>query len=366
MLNTKLLSIVCISVMSISCHAENYQEQPEVATEKKVTYRLTLETYPDTITIAGIRLPLEDQEVRERFEREFYNILHNDNVNVQTVTSANYLIPEMKSILSEMGIHSDLIYLSYAETNLRFAKSTAGAAGLWQLMELIGKAKGLRMDYWVDERYHIDKSTRASVSFIQDLFRKYKDWNLAIAAYNVGETIISDQLKFQHTNNFFDLFLNEETTRYVLRIYAMKVIFEQPERYGLPAYNFITKPFDEITVTGPIPNLAYFALQNGTTYRQLRIHNQWIKRRNLPEGKWTLRLPSDRIKQSDALKSYNYPKIQEFANATSRIIDHKVLEGETIFSVSLKYDVEISEIMRWNKLDSQEFKTGQMIKIQLW
>lgn len=336
-----------------------------VSDQNRYEHQSVLPSYPDTIIVCGIRLPLEDPEIRDRFEREFYNTLHNENVSQQTIAAANSVFPVILPIIREAGLPEDLKFLAIAESNLRNAVSIAGAMGVWQLMELVARSEGLKIDYWVDERNHLEKSTRVAMSFLKHLHKKYGDWNLAFAAYNVGEPNINDNLKFQNVNRFFDLYLNEETSRYIFRIYAAKVVFENPEKYGLPAYQYKTDTYRTITVTGPVENLAKLAMEQGTSYRQLRILNPWIRRRGLPEGNWTLAFPSSSVPGSIDLSGYDYTKNPPVGTTPSGTVTHKVVDGDTLLSIALVYDVEVNEIRRWNNLKSDMIMVGQQLKIYL-
>ncbi len=359
--------LLLISTLTLASCQQSEQKKVETVPRDSLSYYWTgLPKYQNDITIAGKRLPLEDEEIRDRFEREFYNILHNENVNVQTVSSANWMIPIVKKIFQEEQVPEDLIYLGYAETGLKFATSSAGAAGVWQLMELVARDENLKINYWVDERHHLEKSTRVACKYLKTLFRKYNDWNIAIAAYNVGETNINDNLRFQNVRNFFDLYLNEETSRYVFRVYAMKEIFENPAKYGMEPYHFVSKDLELILIEGPVQNLALLAQKNGITYRELRNLNPWIKRRGLPEGKWFILFPVNRDINRFDTSVYKYENLKTLDNLSSREATHTVVDGENILSIALRYEVEVSEIMRWNKLTSQLVQPGQKLKIFLW
>lgn len=358
------LSLILILFFSLGCSAEKKSNIPEK--KEKVSFRSErLPVYSDTIVVCGVRLRLEDDEIRDRFEREFYNILHNENVNQMTVKTANWMIPIFKRILAEEGVPEDLMYLAFAESDLRFVSSPAGAAGLWQLMEIIAKSDNLKMNYWVDERYQIEKSTRTAMRYLKTMYKKYNDWNVVIAAYNVGETIINDSKRFQNVNNFFDLYLNEQTSRYVFRIYAMKEIFQKPEKYGLPSYKIADREVDTLTIKGSVENLSLLCQKQGFTYRDLKILNPWIKRKGLPTGEWQLLIPKNRDPKRFDTSTYNY-KVDGIDGFTNREISYTVAIGDNIFSICAKYDIEIADLMRWNKLNSQILQTGQKVKIMLW
>ena len=361
-----MILLLLSALTLVNCQQTEHKKAEPVQKDSMSYFWTGLPKYSKDITVAGKRLPLEDEEIRDRFEREFYNILHNENVNVQTVSTANWMIPIVKKIFHEEQVPEDLMYLGYAETGLKFATSAAGAAGVWQLMELVARDENLKINYWIDERHHLEKSTRVACRYLKTLFNKYNDWNIAIAAYNVGETNINDNLRFQNVKNFFDLYLNEETSRYVFRVYAMKEIFENPAKYGMPSYKFAEKDQELVLIEGPIQNLSFLAQKNGLTYRELRNLNPWIKRRGLPEGKWYLLFPKNRDINRFDMSLYKYENLKTLDNLSSREAIHTVIEGENILSIALRYEVEVSEIMRWNKLASQLVQPGQKLKILLW
>jgi len=167
-----------------------------------------------------------------------------------------------------------------AESNLRMAISSAGAKGLWQFMEATGKAYDLEINVEIDERYHVEKSTEAACQFILHLKKRFGSWTMAAAAYNMGETILSKRIEDQRANTYYDLNLNDETSRYVFRVIAIKEIMKDPEQFGF----FVDKDhlypaldeYNTVHIDGPVPNLADLAIQNGTSYRILKVYNPWL------------------------------------------------------------------------------------------
>ena len=148
--------------------------------------------------------------------------------------------------------------MSVAESNLRMATSSSGAKGFWQFLEPTGKGYGLEITSEVDERYHVEKSTEAACKFILNLKKKFGSWTLAAAAYNMGEFGIAKRLEDQKATNYYDLNLNEETSRYVFRIIAIKEIMQDPKKYGFyldndQLYSPLPK-YSTLIITEPIPS----------------------------------------------------------------------------------------------------------------
>jgi len=133
----------------------------------------------------------------------------------------------------------------------------------------------------VDERYHLEKATKAACKYLRKQKSKLGSWTLAAAAYNAGSRRISDNLAQQGMNSYYDINLNEETGRYVFRIMAMKEILSNPAQYGfqiaehekyIPYDNLMTISYKE---AGTL-DLKSVAINNRITYRMLKVYNPWL------------------------------------------------------------------------------------------
>ena len=193
--------------------------------------------------------------------------------------------PIVEPILKENGIPDDFKYLMVIESNLNpIARSSAGAAGLWQFMQGTGRDYGLEVNSNIDERYHVEKATRAACRYLKDAYAKYKDWVAVAASYNAGQARIASQLAKQDVDDSLDLQLVEETARYVYRILAAKIMFSDPTAFGfrLRASDLYPAiPYTEITVTEGIANLARFARSKGITLAILKNMNPWLRETSL-------------------------------------------------------------------------------------
>lgn len=112
------------------------------------------------------------------------------------------------------------------------AVSPAGARGVWQFMPATAKEKGMEVSDEVDERYHLEKSTEAACKYLLVAKEKFGSWTLAAASYNGGMNGISKKMEEQQVDNYYDLLLTEETSRYVFRILALKEIMKNSDKYG--------------------------------------------------------------------------------------------------------------------------------------
>ena len=184
--------------------------------------------------------------------------------------------------------------MAVAESALREdALSSAGAEGIWQFIPATGRRYGLRVDDAIDERKNFEKATPAALDYLTFLNDKFDSWTLAAAGYNAGENGIARRLGEQNVGDYYDLYLNEETSRYLFRILAIKEIMQQPETYGydMSENSLFAWPELEIqTVVGSIADLADFAVEHGTTLRAIKELNPWIVGDSLPSGSFQVKI----------------------------------------------------------------------------
>ncbi|SFO27089.1 Transglycosylase SLT domain-containing protein [Algoriphagus ornithinivorans] len=239
---------------------------------------------PKELSFAGEKVPLEIQDVYERLEREIYvNAYWQSNMVLLMKRSGKYL-NEISQILQENGIPDDFKYLAIAESALMNATSSAGAKGFWQFMEDTAKEYDLEISRDVDERYHWQKSTVAAAKYLNKAHQKFGNWTAVAASYNMGQSGLSRRQTEQLQEDYYDLLLNDETSRYIFRILAFKVIFENPKKYGfgLRKEDYYTNPvLKSITVSDDIKNLAEWAKQRGSSYKELKLYNPWLRDRDL-------------------------------------------------------------------------------------
>jgi membrane-bound lytic murein transglycosylase D len=275
-----------------------YLSEPPPITQLSFTRdSIRLFDLPKELTFAGEKVPLEDPEIMERLEREIYvNAYWESNMILLMKRSGKYF-PDIEKILSESGIPEDFKYLALAESGLMNVASPVGARGFWQFMESTAKEYDLEVSRDVDERYHFEKSTRAATRYLKKAHAKFGDWTAVAASYNMGQTGFSRRQEEQFQDNYYDLYLNEETSRYLFRILAFKVIFENPGAFGfhLKEKDFYKNPeFKVVEVDSDIKNLASWARSQGSNYKNLKLYNAWLRDKdlNVRRGKsYEIRLP---------------------------------------------------------------------------
>lgn len=253
------------------------------AKEKAVREGTSL-NFPTTINFAGEQTPLQIADVKERLDKE---LVINANLHSSTtliLKRANRAFPIIEPILKKYGVPDDFKYLAVIESSLVNAVSSAGARGVWQFMPDTAKERGMEVNDYVDERYHLEKSTEAACKYLLAAKNKFGSWTLAAASYNGGMTGVNKRIDEQQVSNYYDLLLTEETSRYVFRILALKEIMQNTGKYGytlFPNELYNNIPTKKIEVDSTINDLATFALQQGINYKILKIHNPWLRDKKL-------------------------------------------------------------------------------------
>ena len=266
--------------------------------KNKITHEGTTFYFPTEVDFAGENMPLEIPDVRERFDRE---LLVNANLHASTILiikRANRAFKIIEPILEKNGVPNDFKYLAVIESSLINAVSQSGAKGVWQFMPATAKEIGMEVNESVDERYHLEKSTEAACKFLLAAKEKFGSWTLAAASYNGGITGVNKQIDIQKVSNYYDLLLNDETSRYVFRILALKEIMKAPQKFGfeIPKQDlYELYPTRKIEIDSTVNNLADFAIRQGVNYKILKLYNPWLrdtKLDNKTRKKYLIELPN--------------------------------------------------------------------------
>ena len=227
--------VICFSIIITllqSCEQSIKKNQKEESPIVRVNSAKKTMLLPDSVSFCGRTVYLSNFDVRERLDKELIVNINRHSATIQYLKRANRFFPKIEQQLKENGIPEDMKYLCVAESGLAQVTSRSGALGFWQFMAATAKEFGLARDHEVDERLHVKKSTSAACEYLKKANTKFNDWFLTAAAYNRGQGGIERDLEDQQVTSYFDLHLNEETSRYVFRILALKIVMENPENYG--------------------------------------------------------------------------------------------------------------------------------------
>ena len=301
-----ILVAVLLAAVSVTTQAQLKKEYSKSSTASPVFGVTASPDIPMSVTFAGETVSFDRLDMAERLDRELTGVIYGQTTTELCFKRANRYFPVLAKILKEQGVPLDFLYLAVTESSMDYnAYSSAKAAGMWQLLAGTGRDYGLEVGEDVDERYDPEKSTVAACKYLKAAYKKYGHWPTVAASYNAGMQKISNELSKQRVETSFDLYLVQETSRYVFRVIAYKLLMENPKRYG---YRFSRKnlyqPVDYTTVevTGSVASWIDWAKGKGITYAQLREANPWIRSTKLTNtsGKtYKVRIP----KQSDLYRS---------------------------------------------------------------
>jgi len=232
------------------------------------------------LVFAGEDVPVQNFDTYESLDREMLVNTYWQSQTLIFIKRANKYFPIIEPILKEQGVPDDFKYLAVAESGLSNTVSPANAVGFWQFLDGTAKDYNLEINDEIDERYHLEKSTKAAAKFLKESYNKLGSWSLAAATYNMGRKNIVTQVERQKSDNYYDLVLGEETGRYVFRIIALKLVMESPKEYGF--YVEDDEKYEEIAyktvvVDSTVANWADFANQNGINYKILKELNPWLR-----------------------------------------------------------------------------------------
>ena len=242
---------------------------------------------PSHMTLAGEEVPLNDFGVREALDRELIVNTYRHSGTILYMKRASRWFPVIEPILAEEGVPEDFKYLAVIESGLSQVVSPAGASGFWQFLKKTGPEYGLEVSSTVDERYHVEKATRAACLYLKEAHEKFGSWSLAAASYNMGMSGVTKRLEEQGVDNYWDLHLNSETARYVYRILAVKKVLESPASFGFKLREsdlYMPYAVRTVEVDSTIDDLSAFALENGSNLHELKSLNPWLRKSNLLVG----------------------------------------------------------------------------------
>lgn len=248
-------------------------------------YKIFTPTIPENIDFCGEAAPLDLFYIRESLDREIIVNTYFHSSTLLLFKRAYRWFPVIEPILKEYGIPDDFKYLALIESNLTNVVSPAGAAGFWQFLKSTGKLYDLEINNSIDERYNLEKATVAACKYINEAYEIYNNWTLAAAAFNAGKVRITDAIEKQKVNNYYDLYLNPETSRYIYRILALKEIHNKPTAYGFYLRGkdlYPELPCQEVGIDTSITDLVDFANKMGINYKILKEFNPWLRGDILP------------------------------------------------------------------------------------
>ena len=285
-----LLGVTAAITFSIAQNTEAKEESffeslnPDVLTYSYLDQDIHDIELPESLDFCGEAVPLDRFYVRESLERELLVNAYRHSSTILLLKRTTRWFPVIEPIMRRNNLPEDFKYLAMIESDLTNAVSPSKAVGFWQFLEGTGKQYNLEIYKEVDMRYHQENETKAACDFLNDLHTKFGSWTLAAAAYNCGGGKVSRTIEEQHVDSYYDMLLPAETERYVYRILALKLITQNPEKYGFHISDegwYQPLEYKTITVTETIEDLAQFAIDHGTNFKMLKYYNPWLRTNKL-------------------------------------------------------------------------------------
>jgi len=294
------------AVLAMVLAATAYTGTGSVQPENKESYTVYGVEIPDQVTFAGEPVPLDLFDVRESLDRELLSNTYFHSQTIRLIKLSNRYFPQIEAVLKKNLVPDDFKYLAVAESGLSQAVSPARAVGFWQLLKGTAIEYGLEVNSEVDERYHVDKSTEVACQYLIDSYKKYGNWTMTAASYNAGRRGMDRQIERQKKENYYDLLLNEETARYLYRVLAFKLIFEDPAAYGFTLSKkdmYPQIPVYSVELDSAVADFADFAEDYGTNYKILKYLNPWLRENKLSNSahkQYEILIPERAYRRSDA------------------------------------------------------------------
>ena len=265
----------------------------------KEKYSIYAVNKPNSINFAGEIVPTSSSEIWERLDNELLRNIYYQSNTLLYFKKANKYFPIIEPILEKYNIPNDFKYLAIIESGLENVISPSGAAGFWQIMKPTAKDYGLEVNSNIDERYNLEMATIAACQYLSEAYTQFGSWTAAAASYNMGRNGLSKRMKEQNVSNYYSLYLNSETSRYVFRILAIKEIMKNPREYGYvfrksDLYSF--EEFSSIEIDSTVNNLSDFAKSLNINYKLLKYFNPWMRTNSLPNKsrkKYIVKIPTN-------------------------------------------------------------------------
>ena len=293
----RLLSIITITLFGITFFNALHVSDERTKKNTSESYTIKALKIPNNLTFAGEKVPTELNDIKERMDRELLVNTYWQSNGLLLIKRAHKSFPLIEPMLKKHGIPDDFKYLAVAESGLENNSSPAGAAGFWHFLKSSAKEYGLEVNQNVDERYNLEKATNVAAEYLKKSKKRFGSWTLAAAAYNAGNARIARNLKKQQVDNYYDLLLNNETSRYVFRIVALKEVLSYPKKYGFEFEEedlYDLPKTKTIKVDTVISNIASFAKGFQSNYKELKLHNAWLRENKLNNKSrklYTIKIP---------------------------------------------------------------------------
>jgi hypothetical protein len=351
----KRLLLLCLIILSFSTNSA-LAEAPKDFNSESLPSLISAIRVEGPLSFCGEPVPLENSDVRERLEKELLLILWNRPQVILWLKRASRYFPYIERTLAQHNMPEDLKYIAVIESALLpHAGSSKGAVGYWQFIRSTGRSYGLTIDRYIDERRNLFASTRAAVTYLQDLHDLFASWTLAAAAYNIGEDRLQDEKTSQKVDSYYEFYLPLETQRYIFKIIAAKIIFSNPDRYGFHLDEedyYAPVAFDRVKITLPSRTPLYLVAQASDTYfKKIRDLNPEIRSHNLLKGTHIIAVPKGAGENFHG----RFASLSKKWRQEYKMHIYIVKRGDSLSTIAERFHVTLPALMAWNDLSPNKY-----------
>jgi membrane-bound lytic murein transglycosylase D len=304
---------------------------------------------------------LDHQLDRRRVQQELRWLERHPNYLPRLQDRLQRYLPYIHAEVRARGLPGELTLLPIVESALDpYAFSHGGAAGLWQFIPTTATRFGLQRDWWVDARRDPVLATDAALSYLEYLYQRFGDWNLAVAGYNAGEGNVARALRRagNQQETFWRLQLPRETEAYVPRLLALAAIVADPEAHGLTLPDLEDRPAFVTIDTGGQFDLARVAtvleMDLDSLYSWNPALNQWA---TPPSGPHMLHVPAALADKAETrLSAVPADERVQWTRIT-------VATGDTLSQIARRHRTDVATLTRVNALNGTRIRAGQALFI---
>ncbi len=297
---------------------------------------------------------------------EFFRTNYHNNF-IKWMERSEIYMPELKRLLTERGMPTDLAYLPLIESGYNpNAVSHANAVGMWQFISSTGKIYGLEINNWKDERRNVEKATLAASGYLGDLYEEFGSWELALASYNCGEVRVRRTIKLAGSNDYWEIsrLLPRETRNYVPKYMAALIIAKNPRHYGFTETKYDDSPKFVKVAVPPEKSLKDIASLADYDHKKLKKQNPELIGGITPPGTNYQLLVDPGHKEAFESKKDEFASLKNVKPSATTYKRYKVRNGDNLWLIARKFGVSVNSIKRNNRLKSNMIKPGQSLKIK--
>ncbi len=379
-MNKSLLARLFIPAIGILCLVAWTEPAPFEAINSNLDEQeeIIRERIPTAVSIVD---PIYNPAVRSYLHTYIYR--RPDHTANMLGWAAVYF-PMFERALAEEGLPTDLKYLSIVESALNpVAISRSGAGGLWQFMKPTARECGLKISSYVDERMDPEKSTKAAVRYLKQLYTMFGDWELVMAAYNAGPGRVRAAVKRAGSSDYWKIarYLPEETRSYVPGFIAASYLMNFHDAHNIiPVYPELAMGELTTVLIYEGMSLPELAKRSGLSMEAVKQLNPCFIRNYIPTSAagYALIMPFASAELFNSGRSMKIPDIDIAGGVESATLtidgktykitttskDHVVRSGDNLSTIAARNNCTVRELMTWNGLRDSHLSIGQRLEIR--